>query len=113
MTEHWTIWLDEFSPCDEGPAWALQYPTVGAAWRACTNISWLYWLTRNICDAGCNQRAREVFGWISLCDESLNANIAPDYFRSAFPTPTLRDLQDVVACRPRPWVTTPSRKGRL
>jgi len=112
MKEHWTIWLQRMNACYRLIAYARRYRTVGEAWCACTNISWMYWLALNLGNARCLSRALEVFGPLSMRDERRNAHIDPDYFRSAFPTPTLKDLRDAVACRPSPWVATCLRKER-
>lgn len=94
---HWWYELRNLDPCSEGLEWARQFPTIGEAWSACTNISWMYWLTGKLGGPECLYRATEVFGTISWTIELINRRIDPDYFRSAYPTPTLVDLQAAVA----------------
>ena len=43
-TDHWTKRLVELHACADAVKWAINYPSLQAAWDACERDDWMLWL---------------------------------------------------------------------
>lgn len=54
---HWSTRLGRLRACDDGAAWAAQFPDAKIAWNSCPRSDWLMWfLARDAATLGSRQR---------------------------------------------------------
>ena len=61
---NWTRGLIAMGACPEAVKWARGYPSLKAAWRACTRGDWMWWLLRQRPD-GLDRRKLVRCAWLA------------------------------------------------